>query len=83
MGKLGRIRKYSHRRYKTSKTNKQDEQNCHITKSLSSVTGSPICPTNFNTIYEIWTIPLNPQLKLLLTSLIYWKRKVLLATSRT
>ena len=29
MGKLRRIRKHSHRRYKTPKTNKQDEQNYH------------------------------------------------------
>ena len=28
MGNLGRIRKYSHRRYKTSKASKQEEQNC-------------------------------------------------------
>ena len=49
-----------------------------INESRSSVTGSPICRTNFNTIYGIWTILLNPRLKLLLTSLIYWKRKVLL-----
>ena len=34
MGKLGRIRKYSHRRYKTSKTNKQDEQNYHKQETL-------------------------------------------------